>query len=107
VTCIIKISDAAYYRGRPAMAKYSFKARKYSLSSSGLRKTFGRSGNPAKSSGTGAAAHRTDVMVIVHSRTATSNSTVDSRAVIVKCMLKTSSHGGCQIATYLCIVYII
>ena len=78
------------------MAKYSFKARKYSLSSSGLRKTFGRSGNPARSSATGAAAHRTDVMVMVHSRTATSNSTVDSRAVIVKCMLQTSSHGGCQ-----------
>jgi len=68
------------------MAKYSFKARKYALSSSGLRKTSGRSGNPARSSSTGS--HRTELIAMVHSRTATSSSNIDSRAVIVKRTLK-------------------
>jgi len=63
------------------MAKYSFKARRYSLSSSGLRKTFGRSGNPVRSSGT--AADCTEVVVIVHSRMVANTSNVNSRADIV------------------------
>ena len=87
------------------MAKYSFSARRYSLSSSGifwvpevgfefiryslsssgLRKTFGRSGNPVRSSAT--ASDRTSLTVIVHRRTATSRSRVDSRPDIAMYVL--------------------
>ena len=58
---------------------------RYSLSSSGLRKTFGRSGNPVRSSAT--ASDRTSLTVIVHRRTATSRSRVDSRPDIAMYVL--------------------
>ena len=84
--CIMQVKLHVSYRGRPAMAKYSFRARRYSFSSSGLRKTFGRCGNPVRSSLM--ASDRTELTAIVHSRTATTSSRVDSRTVIIKRSLK-------------------